>query len=116
MDAQVGRLLEALDRLNLAEKTIVVFGLANRKSVAWHVGRVLEDVGAQVVYVVRTEERREQLKKLVGKAPLYVCDVESVEPSPRNVATIAPWHLTTTRPRVSVLEHPFFHLERGQIT
>ena len=68
-----------MEFLDLEEKTIVVFGLANRKSVAWHVGRVLEDVGAQVVYVVRTEERREQLKKLVGKAPLYVCDVESDE-------------------------------------
>jgi enoyl-[acyl-carrier protein] reductase I len=68
-----------LDFLGLEEKTIVIFGLANRKSVAWHVGRILEQLGAQVVYVVRTEERREQLKDQVGEMPVFVCDVESDE-------------------------------------
>ncbi len=51
-----GRSREAvMDFLQLAGKSIVVFGVANRKSVAWHVGRVLEEAGAKVVYVVRSE-------------------------------------------------------------
>lgn len=68
-----------MDFLGLEGKTIVIFGLANRKSVAWHVGRILEQLGAQVVYGVRTEERREQMKDRVGAMPVFVCDVESDE-------------------------------------
>ncbi len=64
------------DFLQLAGRRIVVFGVANRKSVAFHVGRVLREAGADVVYVVRSAERKATVAKLVGDAPLYVCDVE----------------------------------------
>jgi enoyl-[acyl-carrier protein] reductase I len=64
------------DFLQLAGKRILVMGVANRKSVAWHVARVLVEAGAEVVYAVRNEVRREQVRSLVGDAPLYVCDVE----------------------------------------
>ena len=66
----------AADFLQLAGRTIVVFGVANKKSVAWHVGRVLEEAGATVVHVVRNEARREQLAPLLGDAEIYTCDVE----------------------------------------
>ena len=65
-----------MDFLQLTDKTIVVFGVANRKSVAWHIARLLQDAGATVVYVVRSPERRDQVKKLVGDAAVFVCDVE----------------------------------------
>lgn len=65
-----------MDFLQLAEKSVIVFGVANRKSVAYHIGRTLTDLGVRVVYVVRTEERRQQLAKLLGDADVYVCDVE----------------------------------------
>lgn len=68
-----------MDFLQLAGKTIVVFGVANRKSVAWHVAQLLRQAEAVVVYVVRTPERREQVQKLVGEAPVFVCDVEFEE-------------------------------------
>ncbi|MDG2408129.1 MAG: SDR family oxidoreductase [Pirellulales bacterium] len=68
-----------MDYLDLKNKTILVFGLANRKSVAWHVGRVLREVGAEVLWVVRSEARRDEVKKLVGDAPVFVCDVENEE-------------------------------------
>ncbi len=68
------------DFLGLRGKTIVIFGVANRKSVAYHTGRVLEEAGAQVVYVVRTDERRDSVGKLLGdQAEIYVCDVEFEE-------------------------------------
>ncbi len=51
-------------------------GVANRKSVAWQTAQVLREAGADVLYAVRSEARREQLRKLVGDAPVYVCDVE----------------------------------------
>lgn len=64
------------DFLRLAGKSILVFGVANRKSVAWHVGKTLREAGARVVYVVRSEARRESTAKLLGDSPVYVCDVE----------------------------------------
>jgi len=65
-----------MDFLQLADKSILVFGVANRKSVAYHIGRTLEDVGARVLYVVQNEDRRQSVQKLLGAAPVYVCDVE----------------------------------------
>jgi enoyl-[acyl-carrier protein] reductase I len=49
-----------MDFLQLSGKTIVVFGVANKKSVAWHIGKTLEEVGATVVtwFAVRSGERR----------------------------------------------------------
>jgi enoyl-[acyl-carrier protein] reductase I len=64
------------DFLQLAGKTVLVMGVANRKSVAWQTAQVLQEAGADVIYAVRSEARREQLAKLIGNAPVYVCDVE----------------------------------------
>jgi enoyl-[acyl-carrier protein] reductase I len=64
------------DFLQLAGKSLLVFGVANRKSVAWHVGQTLREVGADVVYVVRSQERKQQLTPLLPGAEIRVCDVE----------------------------------------
>lgn len=64
------------DFLQLKNKTIVVFGVANRKSVAYLIGKELEAAGAHVVYVVRSPARQETVSKLVGPAPVFICDVE----------------------------------------
>jgi len=68
-----------MDYLQLTDKTILVMGTANRKSVAWHTAKLLMDAGADVIFSVRSEQRREQLKKLTGDAPVYICDVEHQE-------------------------------------
>jgi len=65
-----------MDFLQLTGKSILVFGVANRKSVAYHIGRVLSEAGAKCVYVVQNEEIRQHVQKLLGDANLYVCDVE----------------------------------------
>jgi enoyl-[acyl-carrier protein] reductase I len=65
-----------MDFLQLAGKTVLVFGVANKKSVAWHIGKTLEEVGATVVYIVRSPERRESVAKLMGDRPCFICDVE----------------------------------------
>ncbi len=64
------------DFLQLAGKRVLVMGVANRKSVAWHVSRVLVEAGAEVVYAVRNEERRSQVQPLVVGATVLACDVE----------------------------------------
>lgn len=66
-----------MDFLQLAGRTLLVFGVANRKSVAWHAAEVLREAGARLAYVVRTAERRDSVRKMVGEAPVFVCDVAS---------------------------------------
>lgn len=65
--------------LQLEGKRFLILGLSNRKSVAWHIGKVLEGEGAEVVYVVRNEARRDELAKLLDGRPCLTCDVEEAE-------------------------------------
>jgi enoyl-[acyl-carrier protein] reductase I len=62
--------------LGLEGKNILVFGVANRRSVAWSVGRSLEEEGARVIYSVRSDARRKSLDSLLGARSVHVCDVE----------------------------------------
>jgi enoyl-[acyl-carrier protein] reductase I len=64
------------DFLQLAGKRIVVFGVANRKSVAFHVVQELVSASAEVILVVRSPERRDSVAKLLPDLPIFVCDVE----------------------------------------
>jgi enoyl-[acyl-carrier protein] reductase I len=68
-----------IDFLQLAGKRIIVFGVANRKSVAFHVVQELVSAGAEVVLVVRSMERRDSVSKLLPDLPIFVCDVEHQE-------------------------------------
>lgn len=63
--------------LKLQDKNILVSGLANRRSVAYHVGQFLRQEGANVIYSVHSEQRRESVASLVGSATVLVCDVSS---------------------------------------
>ena len=68
-----------MDFLQLRDKSVVVMGIANRKSVAYHVAKILNEAGAKVINVVRSETRRESVAKLLPDTPIYVCDVEYPE-------------------------------------
>lgn len=63
-----------VDWLGLSGKTILVTGLKNKKSVAWHVGRQLSAVGARVVWSVHDESRAADVRKFTGDDPVLVCD------------------------------------------
>ncbi|MCK6448639.1 MAG: SDR family oxidoreductase [Planctomycetes bacterium] len=62
------------DFLALEGRTILVTGVANKKSVAWAVSRALVELGANVVHVVQNQTVRASAAKLVGEA--LCCDVE----------------------------------------
>ena len=64
------------DFLKLSGKNFLVFGVANRKSVAWFVAKTLEEQGANVVYSVRSEARRKSLEAQLAGKPVFLCDVE----------------------------------------
>ncbi len=68
-----------MDYLSLSGKSFLVFGVANKKSVAWHVGKSLAECGAKVTYVVRSVERKESVAKLLAGSDVLVCDVEHEE-------------------------------------
>lgn len=62
--------------LRVAQKKFVIFGLANKKSVATAIGRVLVEEGAEVIHVVRSEQRVAAAQKLFPNSPVFICDVE----------------------------------------
>ncbi len=62
--------------LGLRHKKIIIFGLANKKSVACAIGRVLREEGAEVIHVVRSEERATAARKLFPASAVFICDVE----------------------------------------
>jgi len=65
-----------MEFLDIAEKTFLVFGVANKKSVAFSVGQVLSEAKAEVVYVVQSPEIKESVSKILPDADIYTCDVE----------------------------------------
>ena len=68
-----------MDFLQLAGKRLVVFGLANKKSLACAIGKILAEAGAEVIHVVRSEERRATAEKIFPGARVFLCDVEREE-------------------------------------
>lgn len=89
-----------MDSLGLTGKTVVVTGLANRRSVAAWVGRRLEEVGATPVYVVHTRDRAAGVGALVGGRDVFVCDVTR----PEEVEDLAE-RLARAHPRLDGLVH-----------
>jgi len=71
--------------LNLANKVVVVFGVANKRSVAYHVARVLEAESAKVIYSVQTPALRESVGALLPDREVHVCDVQDA----RQIAALA---------------------------
>ena len=65
--------------LKLEDKVVVVFGLANRKSVAFFCAQSLIEAGAKVVHVVQTDAHKKTAAKLFPGADVFVCDVERQE-------------------------------------
>ncbi len=67
------------DFLQIQGKSFLIFGVANRKSVAYHIARTLEEAGARCVYVVRDEDVRAATETLLEGRDVYTCDVEKPE-------------------------------------
>jgi len=68
-----------MDYLTISGKCYVVFGVANKKSIAAHIASTLIDLGAVVYLVVRSEQRRQSVAKLFPDCPMFICDVEDEE-------------------------------------
>lgn len=62
--------------LRMEQKKFVIFGLANKKSIACAIGKNLVEAGAEVIHVVRSEERKKTAMKLFPESKVFICDVE----------------------------------------
>ncbi len=51
--------------LNLENKTYVIMGIANKRSIAFGVAKVLDQLGAKLVFTYRKERSRKELEKLL---------------------------------------------------
>ncbi len=65
-----------MDFLQLANKRFLIFGVANKKSVAYSVSKMLLEEGAECVFVVQNQTILEKASKLFPDASFFVCDVE----------------------------------------
>ena len=62
--------------LSLEDKTFLVVGVANRKSVAYFVAKTLLEEGAKIVLSVKSEDMVPTVAKLLPDADIFLCDVE----------------------------------------
>lgn len=68
--------LPIFDFLQFTGKTFLVLGVANKKSVAYAIAKIIEQAGGRVIYCVRSENRKESTAKLLRDRDVRVCDVE----------------------------------------
>ena len=65
--------------IDLGGKSALVFGVANQRSIAWHIARALDQAGAQVTLSYLNERIRSSVEKLSGQLSstpaLIECDV-----------------------------------------
>jgi enoyl-[acyl-carrier protein] reductase I len=68
--------------INLAGKTAVVFGLANKRSIAWGIAQKLHEAGATLAICYQNERMRLEAEDLIAELPGasgFQCDVSSDE-------------------------------------
>ncbi len=65
--------------LDFKDKTFLVFGVANRKSVARFAADVIVKEGGKVVFSVEDEEKKKAVEKLFPGSEAHLCDVSSRE-------------------------------------
>ncbi len=65
----------------LAGKVGLVFGVANKRSIAWAIAKAWAAAGARLIFNYQGERLKENLEELVAefgeKTPLFPCDVSS---------------------------------------
>lgn len=62
--------------LNLENKTFLITGVANKKSVAYFTAKTLQENGADLIFTVQNEEIKEKVEKLFPGKKIYLLNVE----------------------------------------
>src|SRR5947207_15258453 len=65
----------------LAGKTGVVFGVANKRSIAWAIAKAWAAACSRLIFNYQGERLKENVEELIGefgeKTPFFACDVSS---------------------------------------
>src|SRR6202050_4860854 len=71
------------DHLPLAGKTGVIFGVANKRSIAWAIAQAWHQAGAKLIFNYQGERLKDNVEELAGtfgaETPIFPCDVGSDE-------------------------------------
>lgn len=78
--------------LDLEGKKFLVVGVANKKSVAWHVADALRSEGAELVLAVKDVAAVAAVGKLFPDADIHPCDVEREDDIARLAADVSSRH------------------------
>jgi len=65
-----------------SQKTAVIFGLANKRSIAWAIAQKLHEAGWQLAITYQNERLEQEAKDLITDLPGaagFMCDVSSDE-------------------------------------
>ena len=68
--------------LDLTDKSGLVLGVANKRSLAWNIAKQLHGAGARLGFTYQSDRLRDKVESLVaeiGGAPLFECDVNDDE-------------------------------------
>lgn len=65
--------------LKLEDKTFLITGVANKKSVAYFTAKTLEENGANLIFTVQNNDILEKVSKLFPNKKVYILDVEKSE-------------------------------------
>ena len=65
----------------LAGKTALVFGVANKRSIAWAIAQAWAEAGARLIFNYQGNRLKDNVEELAGTfgpdTPLWPCDVTS---------------------------------------
>jgi len=72
-----------MSHLPLAGKTGVIFGVANKRSIAWAIAQAWHQAGAKLIFNYQGERLKDNVEELAGtfgaETPIFPCDVGSDE-------------------------------------
>lgn len=78
--------------LQLEGKKILIFGIANRKSVAFHIAKELTAAGAEIICSVYNEEHQATVEKYFPGTDSYICDLSKEEDIIRLASSVKEKH------------------------
>ncbi len=77
----------------LTDKTGIVFGVANKRSIAWAIAQAWAEAGARLAFTYQGERLKDNVEELVGTfgpdTPMYPCDVTRDEDITRVFENVA---------------------------
>jgi enoyl-[acyl-carrier protein] reductase I len=104
-----------MSQLPLAGKTGVIFGVANKRSIAWAIAQAWHQAGAKLIFNYQGERLKENVEELAAtfgpETPIFPCDVASDEQIANFFAEVA-----KRTDRIDLLLHSVAFAPRESLT